>query len=137
MYQKLVKEKKVFTELDAYVMGDHDEGLFVVQGKFEDKFSHDEVEEEIWTELNAFIESDIPKEELDKVKNKIESSMRFGELSVLNKAMALCMAELIEDADLVNTEFNRISEVTSKQVIEVGRKIFRKENCSSLHYKKK
>lgn len=137
LYQKLVKEKKVFTELDAFVMGDHDAGLFVIQGKFEDKFTHEQVEEEIWNELEDFIHSEIPDEELNKVKNKIESSVRFGELSVLNKAMALCMAELLEDADLVNTEFDRYAAVNADQVIEAGRNIFRKENCSSLHYRKK
>ena len=137
LYQKLVKEKKVFTELDAFVMGDHDAGLFVIQGKFEDKFTHEQVEEEIWKELDDFIHSEIPDEELNKVKNKIESSVRFGELSVLNKAMALCMAELLEDADLVNTEFDRYAAVNADQVIEAGRNIFRKENCSSLHYRKK
>ena len=137
LYQKLVKEKKIFTELDAFVSGDYDEGLFVIQGKFEDKFSHEEVEEEIWKELNAFMQSEIADEELQKVKNKIESSLRFSEQSILNKAMALCMAELIEDADLVNTEFDRYIEVTSDQVLQAARKIIRKENCSSLYYKKK
>jgi hypothetical protein len=50
--------------------GNHDEGLFVIQGKFEDKFNLEEVEAEIWEELNAFMKSEIPTEELEKVKEK-------------------------------------------------------------------
>ncbi|MEQ8324269.1 MAG: pitrilysin family protein [Vicingaceae bacterium] len=134
--QSLVMEKKIFTEIEAFVGGDLDEGLFVIQGKFSG-IDHQEAEAKIWIEIGDFLESSIHDSELRKVKNKIESSLRFGEVSVLNKAMALCMAELLEDADLVNTEINRYEAVNADEVIAAARSIFKKENCSVLHYKKK
>ena len=137
LYQSLVKEKQIFTELDAYISGDQDPGMFVVQGKFPDKYTHEQAEKFIWDELNAFKKSKIPKDELSKVKNKMEAALRFGEQSVLNKAMALCMAELIEEADMVNTEFSKYEAVTEEDILKVANKIFMKKNCSSLFYKKK
>lgn len=136
IYQSLVKEKKLFTELDAYVSGDMDKGLFMFQGKFNDDLSPEQAEEAIWNEIDSFLNSEISDEELQKVKNQIESSIRFGEMSVLNKAMSLCMAELLEDADLVNTEFERYEKVTKEDVFREAKKIFRKENCSTLIYRK-
>ncbi len=131
-----MKEKKIFTELDAYISGDLDEGLFVFQGHFNDEFSPEQAEEAIWEEIEAFKKSDISDEEIQKVKNQVESSVKFGEITVLNKAMTLCMAELLEDADLVNTEFERYEKVTKKNILDQANEIFRKENCSTLIYKK-
>ena len=136
LHQNLVKEKKIFTEMDAYVTGDLDNGLLVFQGKFNDEITPEQAEKAIWDEIRDFKNSSISNEELKKVKNKVESSLRFGELSVLNKAMALCMAELLEDAELVNTEFARYEKVKQEDIINQARKILVENNCSTLIYRK-
>jgi predicted Zn-dependent peptidase len=136
IHQKLVKEKKLFTEMDAYVSGDFDEGLFVFQGKFNDDVTPEQAEAAIWEEIEHFKNSDISVEELQKVKNQIEASVRFGEMSVLGKAMSLCMAELLEDADLVNTEFERYDRVSAEDILKMARQVLVKSNCSTLIYKK-
>ena len=137
LYQSLVKDKEIFTELDAFISGDQDAGLFIIQGKFPEKYSHEQAEKFIWDELKAFKKSKISSDDLSKVKHKIEAALRFGEESILNKAMALCMAELIEDAELVNTEFAKIEAVTDLDILNAAKKIFTVKNCSSLFYKKK
>lgn len=137
IHQNLVKEKKLFTEIDAFVTGDLDPGLLVVQGKLSDGVDLQSAEAAIWKELEEFKSGTVGKEELQKVKNKIESSLRFGEMNVLNKAMALCIAELLEDAELVNSEFDRYERVRSQDIIEQANKILTRENASVIHYKAK
>ncbi len=136
LLQNLVKDKQIFTEIDAYVTGDMDKGLFMFQGKFKDDISPQEAEDAIWKEIEDFKNSTIQENELKKVKNKIESSLRFGEMGVLNKAMGLCMAEHLEDAELVNTEFERFERVSEKDILKMANRILVKENCSTLIYNK-
>ncbi len=136
LYQNLVKDKKIFTEIDAFVSGDLDEGLFVFQGQFKDDVTPEQAEQAIWDEINDFKQSEISANELQKVKNKIESSLRFGEMGVLNKAMGLCMAELLEDANLVNTEFERFEKVKQNDILKQANKILIESNCSTLIYRK-
>lgn len=136
LFQSLVKEKKMFTEIDAYITGDLDEGLFVFQGKFKDEVSVEEAEKAIWQEIESFKNSEVKEEELQKVKNQMEAGIRFGEMSVLNKAMSLCMAELIEDANLVNTEFSRYEAIKAADLVSKSKEIFTESNCSTLIYRK-
>jgi predicted Zn-dependent peptidase len=69
------------------------------------------------------------------VKNKVESSLLFSEVNVLNKAMNLSFFELLGDAQMVNQEAQKYQAVTANQVKKVAGAIFRNENCSTLFYK--
>ena len=137
LYQTLVKEKKLFTEASAFVMGDLDEGLFVFSGKLVDGVSLENANEEVEKIMYAFANESISDTELEKVKNTFESSKIFGDMSVLNKAMALCYGELIGNINLINDEPANYRNVTSDQIKEMAAKVLRKENCSTLFYKAK
>ena len=73
-------------------------------------------------------------DELQKVKNKMESSHVFGEIEVLNKATNLAVSELLGDANMVNMEVEKYLSVTAEQIREQANSIFRAENCSTLYY---
>jgi len=137
LYQTLVKEKKLFTEASAFVMGDLDEGLFVFSGKLVDGVSLENANEEVEKIMYAFANESISDTELEKVKNTFESSKIFGDMSVLNKAMALCYGELIGNINLINDEPANYRNVTSAQIKAMAAKVLRKENCSTLFYKAK
>lgn len=137
LYQTLVKEKKLFTEASAFVMGDLDEGLFVFSGKLVDGVSLEKANEEVEKIMYAFANESISDTELEKVKNTFESSKIFGDMSVLNKAMALCYGELIGNINLINDEPANYRKVTSAQIKAMAAKVLRKENCSTLFYKAK
>jgi predicted Zn-dependent peptidase len=137
LYQNLVKNKKLFSEINAYITGDIDPGLILVNGKLMPGVDMQKGEESIWNELNQLITEDISDYELNKVKNKFESVYQFGQISGLNKAMNLAYYELLGNAELINHEIEKYRSITKEEVKETAKKIFCKENSSTLYYKAK
>ena len=137
LYNELVKNKKMFSEISAYMSGEFDKGLFVVAGKMNKGVSMEEAEAAIITELNKLKTEKVKEEELTKVKNKTESTLVFSETEVLNKAMNLAVAELQGDANDVNTESEKYQKVSAEQIMEQANIIFKETNCSTLYYNSK
>lgn len=133
-YKNLVMDKQLFTELDAYVTSDLDPGLFVIQGKLTDKCSFEMAEEAIWQELEQLKNHAVSDIELSKVKNKAETYLLFSQTSVLNKAMALCMAENMGDANRVNTEMEKYASVSPSDIANVANTTFQAEKSNILYY---
>jgi predicted Zn-dependent peptidase len=134
LYRRLVKEQRLFSQINAYISGDMDKGLFIVNGKLLKNIKMEEASEAIWKEIGLIAENLVDDSELQKVKNKVESTLEFSEVNVLEKAMNLSYSELLGDADLINHEINKYQEVTREQIRETAGKIFRNENCSTLYY---
>lgn len=137
LYNALVKDNPLFSELNAYVMGDFDEGLFVVSGKLSEGVSMENAEAAIITELNKIKAEKVNHTELQKCKNKVESSITFSETDVLNKATNLAISELLGDADLINQEIGNYLKVTADDVHEMANAILDENNCSTLYYLRK
>jgi predicted Zn-dependent peptidase len=134
LHNSLIKEKKMFSDLHAYVMGDFDKGLFIVSGKLSNGVTMAEADKAIDEELDKMKMQLVTVDELQKVKNKMESSHVFGEIEVLNKATNLAVSELLGDANMVNMEVEKYLSVTAEQIREQANTIFRTENCSTLYY---
>lgn len=134
LYQALVKEKKLFSEINCYQTSSIDPGLLVVEGKLVKGIKMEAAEKAIAQELEKMVERDVQEEELTKVKNRIESQMVFSETEVLHKAMNLAYAELLGDANLVNEEIKNYLRVTSEEIRQEAANVFRPENCSTLYY---
>jgi len=135
LYRRLVKEERLFSELNAYVMGSIDNNLFVIEGKPSEGISLEEAERAVWGELDLLKKELVSNTELEKVKNKIESTNVFAELSILDKAMNLAFHELLGDADGINTEVSKYLAVTAQEVQVQAQAIFNPENASVLMYK--
>lgn len=134
LYRSLLKEKQLFSEINAYLSGSLDAGLLVVEGKPLENISVEQAEAAIWQELEKFKNELVPEEELTKVKNKTESTMVFTEMSLLEKAMNLAYFELMGDAENLNHETEKYLAITAEDIREQARNIFRKENSSTLVY---
>jgi len=134
LYRRLVKSKPMFSEINAYVLGSIDHNLVVVEGKPLESVSLEEAEEAIWEELNTMKSAFVSEEELTKVKNKIESTMVFAELSILDKAMNLSFYELLGDADLYNQEVVKYEQITAADIMRVANETFTLANSSTLIY---
>jgi zinc protease len=137
LYNALVKEQAIFSEIDAYISGDVDPGLFLIEGKLQKGISFEEAEKAIKSELNKLIINKISVEELTKVINKTETNIQFGDVNVLNRAMKLAFAKFMGDIELVNTEINSYQSVTIEQLHAIAKSMFREENCSTIYYKSK
>ena len=134
LYRRLLKEKRLFNHIDAYISGNIDPGLLVIEGKPAEGVSMEEAKAAIWAELEELKQDLIPEKELVKYKNKVESTLVFSEISILNKAINLAFFELLGDIDLINREKAIYQEVTIKDIQRLAKVIFVKENCSELHY---
>jgi zinc protease len=135
-YKNLIKGKQLFSELDAFVTGEMEQGLFVVAGKLSDNVTFEEAEKAIWNEINQLKENLVSTEELQKVINKVESTLAFSEMEVLNKAMNLAFAELLGDANLVNEEINNYLAVTPFDIQSVTQQYLGENQVSVLFYEK-
>ena len=135
LYNRLVREMKLFTEINAYITGDIDPGLLMITGKLMKGIDFTTAEKALSDEIEKIKTIPVDKEELDKVKNKFESSHVFSNTSILNKAMSLAFFELLGDASSINEEVQKYSGVTSEEIMEISLKILIPENCSTLYYK--
>lgn len=134
LYQKLVKEERLFIELDSYVSGDHDNGLYLVSGKLSKNISVDQAKQAIWRELDRLKEDLVPDPELEKVKNKVEANHVMAQMNYLNMAQELAVWENIERAELINEQLDFYRSVSVEEIREGARRLFRPENCSQLNY---
>jgi zinc protease len=137
LYRSLVKENQLFSEINAYMMGSIDTNMFVVEGKPLAGVSLEEAEQHIWKELKKIKSEKVEESELQKVKNKVESTMLFAELSILDKAMNLAFFEMLSQAEDYNQEVAKYAAVTADDVQRVAKELFSRENSSTLFYKSK
>ena len=134
LYQKLVKDKEIFTSVSSFVMGTIDPGLLVISGRVKDGIALKDAEEEVDKIIEDLRNNVVVDEELGKVKNQAESILEFSEVEVINRAMNLAFAKLSGDANLVNAEAKKIDQVTATDIKRVSNQIFREENSSVLYY---
>lgn len=134
LYTKLVREKKLFSEINAYMTADIDPALLTVQGKLMQGVDFNYADKCIYDVINSLHEKDGIKEEMEKVKNKFESSTVFSNTSILNKAANLSFFELIGNPGLINTEVDAYRSVTHEMVTEAITRYFKPSNCCTLNY---
>jgi len=134
MFHSLVKEKNLFSEVNTYMTADFDKGLLIIEGKLVKGVSMKNAEAAIDEELEKLRTGIIKDEEVEKVINKVESTMEFSEMDLADRALNLAIAEYMGDVELVNTEMKLYQSVTGKEIQEQANKIFRDSNCSTLYY---
>ncbi len=134
LFQKLVKEKQLFSNIECYHFGSTDPGLMTIEGKLVKGVKMEDAEKAVEEELKALMEEGITDFELQKVKNKAESAMAFEDMSLMNRASSIAMYELLGDANLINTELSSYQKVTTKDIIELSKTIFDNNNCSTMYY---
>lgn len=134
LYRRLLKEQQLVNAIDAYITGNIDPGLLIIEAKTREGISLETAEAAIWKELERLQNQAISKRELAKYINKVESTLIFSETNVLNKAMNLAFFELLDDVDLINTEAEAYARVTTADIQRVAQQILTRENCSELYY---
>ena len=134
--RRLVQEQKLFSSLDAYISGTRDAGLLHISGKPSAGVSLEQAEAAVRKELEELKSGFVGEQELEKVKNKFESTQIFGNINYLNVATNLAWYELLGRAEDMEKEVDRYRSVTAEQLRAVAQSAFRKENGVILYYKK-
>ena len=137
LYQKLVKERPLFTEVNAYISGDIETGMFYVVGLLAEGTSFEEAEAALEAELKLLCDELVPVSELDKWKNKYEATQVLENMTLLKRANNLAYYELLGDANLMYEEVENYRKVTPQDLQRYAKEVFVPENCSTLIYKAK
>ncbi|HEV3415127.1 MAG TPA: pitrilysin family protein [Puia sp.] len=135
LHQALVKEKKLFSQIECYHTGSVDPGLVVVEGKLIKGVRLEDADKAVEEELGKMRSAPVTEKELTKVKNKTESAIVFEDMSVMNRANSLAIYELLGDADLMNTELDKYRSVSREDILETSREIFDPRNSNTLYYR--
>jgi predicted Zn-dependent peptidase len=134
LYQSLVKERKLFSNIECQHTGSIDAGLAVIEGKLVAGVKMEDAEKAVGEELEKIKNEKVSEAELQKVKNKTESMIAFEDMSVMNRANSLAFYELLGDASMMNSELEKYAAITSDDILNETRNIFRESNSNTLHY---
>lgn len=137
LFQKLVKEEQLFSNISCYHTGSLDPGLLVIEGKIVEGKSIEAANEAVEREVALLIEKGITESELQKAKNKLEAMIEFEDTSLLNRANNLAFYELLGDAEWINEELDKYQSITADYLKETARKTLRQSNSNTLFYKRK
>ena len=134
LFQSLVKEKKLFSAIECYHSGSLDAGTLVIEGKLVKGIKMEDAEKAVEVELERIRTEKVTANELQKVKNKVESMLAFEDMSLTNRANSLAFYELLGDAEQMNHELEKYNIVTAEDILNESRIIFRPENSNTLYY---
>lgn len=134
LYQALVKEKKLFSNVECYHHGTLDAGLISFDGKLVKGIKMEDAEKGLQEVLGQLKTELVAENELQKVKNKTESMIAFEDISIMSRANSLAYYELIGDASWINFELEKYNSVTTEDILQESRNIFSDTNCSTLYY---
>jgi predicted Zn-dependent peptidase len=134
LYQSLVKEKKLFSNIGCYHFGSIDNGLLAIEGKVVKGIKMEDAEKAVDEELEKMKKELVNETELQKVKNKTESTIAFEDMAIAGRAESLALYELLGDAELMNGELEKYAAVTTEDILNESKNIFKEENSSTLYY---
>jgi len=134
LFQALVKEKKLFSNIECQHTGSIDAGLAVIEGKLVAGVKIEDAEKAVEEELEKMRTEKVSEAELQKVKNKTESMIAFEDMSVMSRANSLAYYETLGDAAWMNFELEKYATVTTEDILQESRNIFRNSNCNTIHY---
>jgi zinc protease len=137
LYQRLVKEQQLFSNIGCYQTGSLDPGLIVIEGKVREGKSIEAANEAVEKEIALLVAEGVTDSELQKSQNKIEAMIAFEDMALLSRANNLAFYELMGDAELINKEWTKYEEVTAPFLLETAKEIFRPGNCNTLFYRRK
>ncbi|HEX4886984.1 MAG TPA: pitrilysin family protein [Luteibaculaceae bacterium] len=134
--QALREPNSPFTSLEAYVTGEIEYGLFMIQAKLSEGTQPQDAMEALYRMLNQVAEKECEERELQKLKNKLGFLYEYNRTSVLNKAMGLAQGELHQTANLINEEFSRYEQISPSAMKAYAHQLFQASNRSVLYYLK-
>ena len=135
LYITLQKELKLVTEINCYITGSIDNGLLIVEGKIAPGETFEKIDTEIWKVLEELKHNLLSDSDLERIKNKISTAKEFQEQGLLNRAMNLCLFELLGDANGINEEATLYESITAAHIHTIANEILTTNNCSLLKIK--
>jgi len=139
LYKTLIKEKDLATTVfaSANPMWYVGEFSFRAQPKVDKNVSPEDLEKEIWAEIEKVKKEAVKPEEIQKAKNRIEAGFFRGLQVPMFLASRVGRADLNRGWRLILTDQEELKKVTEENVRRVANKYFVKDNVLVAIYKRK
>jgi predicted Zn-dependent peptidase len=137
LYKGLVLGKEVATEVSAQTEHRKLAGLFVISGEAKEGRTPQEVEQAIYEELDKLRETEVPAEELQKVKNNFAASEYRRLTSNMSILFQLIFNEGKGDWREINAAGARHQAVTAADLQRVVQQYFTRESRNVAIYTRK
>lgn len=134
LYQALVKEQQLFSNIDCYHYGSIDRGLLTIEGKLVKGITPETAEAAVEKVLDSLRYAKVEEKELQKVKNKTESLMAFEDMGLMNRANSLAFYTLIGDPNMMNSELEKYQAITVDDIHHECKTLFAEQNSTTLYY---
>ena len=134
LFQSLVKEKQLFSNIGCYHFGSIDAGLAAIEGKLVKGVKMEEAEAAVEAELQKIKNTLVEEKELRKVKNKTESLITFEDMSLMNRAGSLSFCSLLGNTNMINEELERYQGVNAAELRQEAEIIFDPNNSVTMYY---
>lgn len=134
LYTNLVKKQNLFSEINAYLTSEADPGLLVLYGRLMKDIDIETADRAVNEIIDSLKNGSLDNREIEKVRNKFESSTVLANTSILNKAISISFYEMLGSADLINREVENYCTAGKSEIVNATRKYLTKENCSTLYY---
>lgn len=135
LFQKLVKEQQLFSNIECFHFGTVEKGLLTIEGKLVKGVSIEAAEKAVMEIVEELKEKGITEKELTKIQNKTEAAIAFEDMSVMARANSLAFYELLGDAELFNTDREQYFAITADDIKAYSQKIFDENNSNTLYYR--
>ncbi len=134
LFQSLVKEKQLFSNINCYHFGTIDAGLVTIEGKLVKGITMEQAEAGIEAELQKLKETPVEEKELRKVKNKTESLIAFEDMSLTNRAGSISLYTLLGNTSMINEELDKYQLVTTAEIQREANVVFDENNSNTMYY---
>ncbi|BCD68307.1 hypothetical protein NitYY0918_C1218 [Nitratiruptor sp. YY09-18] len=136
LYKELVDKKKMVNQIYAYNMDNKDPGIFLFLAVCNPGIKAEDVEKEIWKQIENLKEGKIKRSELDKIKINTKADFIFGLENSSN--VASLFGDYFAKGDinpLLHYEEN-IDKLTIKDLQRVAKKYFVQKNSTTVILRK-
>ncbi len=129
LYRRLITNEQIASQASGWVNELKSPGLYVVDISMRPNESAKKAEKALYEELDRLIQEDVPEDELDKVKTRIESSFWRHFTTVGSKARSLGYYETLSgDYRQLFEAIPELKKVTASDIRRVARIYFSKDN---------
>ena len=135
LYQKLVTEEKLFTDISASIMGTTDEGLFLISGRPVEGVSIEDADAALCSYLYGFKPDNKFSHDLQKVQNRAESVLLNNEIKIDDRASNMAVGETISNVEYFLDERQHYFDVTEEQMLRLISGMLTEDRSNTLYYK--
>jgi len=132
LYKKLIIEKQLANSVYAYNMESIDPNLFLFMAIANSGVKAEEVEKEIWSEIENLIKNGITESELKKVQINIRSELIYS-FESSSETADIFGSYITKGSIKPLLEFEeRVKALTSDKIVEVAKKYFVKNSSTTV-----